>query len=235
MLAIQKSMVDQHQTIADVMTMFVANDTSADGYLSFVEFVTLLNNHQLHPSTAQARKVFQFFDLENDGMVSYISFLRVVFPEYDVESMSAHEIDKQKRASIRAIEDTASGRSSPGAGVAQAVRASVRMSRGSVDASPGLFGRRGSRQLQTAQTNNEDPHDSHGSAQVAQLVAAQAAQTAQVMAALGQLGTKLDAMGKRLERLEDRVSAAVESAPTDPPAPSPPSTNWFSLSNRMTA
>ncbi len=55
MLAIQKSMIDKHQTVRDVLPLFVANDTSADGLLSFVEFVTMLRTHGLHLSTAQVR------------------------------------------------------------------------------------------------------------------------------------------------------------------------------------
>ena len=46
--------------------------------LSYEEFLTVLNNYGLYPTSAESRSLFLELDTDNDGVVSYIEFLKIM-------------------------------------------------------------------------------------------------------------------------------------------------------------
>jgi hypothetical protein len=95
---IQKGMVDQHMRVEDVVGLFSLQDTSGDGSISYVEFMTMLRNLNLILTPQEGRTVFGLFDEDGNGTISYSEFVNVVFPSFDVESLSKVEMKKTRGA-----------------------------------------------------------------------------------------------------------------------------------------
>jgi hypothetical protein len=98
-LRIQKSMLDQQMSVEDVVGIFHLADTSGDGAISYMEFIDMLRLLGIHLSTQEGRRVYRLFDEDGNGSCSYDEFVKIVFPTFDVEGLTAIDLQRAtKRA-----------------------------------------------------------------------------------------------------------------------------------------
>jgi hypothetical protein len=87
------------QVIDDISSLFSRHDPTGQGAIGFMDFISLLRGLEIYLSVQASRKVYLYFDVNGDDAISYKEFCNVVFPDYDVEGLSALELAKACRQS----------------------------------------------------------------------------------------------------------------------------------------
>jgi hypothetical protein len=88
---IQMSMLKRFMRVETVIGQFHELNISGDGGLSMIEFGTMLRGLGLNSRTVEVRSIFATFDPNGSGGVDVEEFCHVVFPEYEIESLSLKE------------------------------------------------------------------------------------------------------------------------------------------------
>ena len=151
----------------------------------------MLQGLNIRLSPVDARRVYNYFDHEHDGSISYHSFCRVVFPAYNVESLSYLELHKN---GLRALERLSNRPGYTGGPVAISSHANgptygSRLTRGNSPAN--------SRRTQSA---SDIPFVDHQSVSNA---------LNQISQQLGSLQSAMQGLDERMKRIEERTAFAV--------------------------
>ena len=101
-LRIQKSMLDQSMRVEDIVGVFTKLDTSGDGEVGLIEFKSMLHSIDINLSAQEARRIFALFDEDGSGSLTYIEFVKIVFPTYDIEGMSSVDVTRSAKGKNKA-------------------------------------------------------------------------------------------------------------------------------------
>ena len=88
---IQEHLIDRNLSIEDVKDIFEEADLDTTGVINMHEFSLFLDQMELEPrlTPSQMRSLFTVFDENHTGFISFFEFCHVVFPDMDVEAMTA--------------------------------------------------------------------------------------------------------------------------------------------------
>ena len=102
-------MIENGSVATDVVKVF--RDTAGgDDQVDFNELMKLLRELGLRISVPSGRRLFRLFDEDRSGSVSINEFTQLIFPEMDIENLSAQELNKlQKRKELEVRRGTLKG------------------------------------------------------------------------------------------------------------------------------
>jgi len=88
-VALQRHCIDRGFKVREITALFEEADESGDGTITYLEFRSFMDHIDLKLKPSEARQLFAAFDDAKTGVITFYEFCHVVFPDLDVERLTA--------------------------------------------------------------------------------------------------------------------------------------------------
>jgi len=89
-VALQRHCIDRGLQAREITALFEEADVSGDGTITYLEFRAFMDHIGMALKPSEARNLFAAFDDAKTGVITFYEFCHLVFPDLDVERLSAN-------------------------------------------------------------------------------------------------------------------------------------------------